>query len=131
MNQVILWLRTLRVRLLLTSFWLVTALLISTAIDYRQPLAAQAQSLTPETPSYQVARTDGENAQEQDGLPNKELIENSRQQLKNRADNVREKLNVAQPTQEFLETVQDKAKEAVKGMGQSVENATNSISGNQ
>ncbi|HEY9638111.1 MAG TPA: hypothetical protein V6D14_32255 [Coleofasciculaceae cyanobacterium] len=131
MNQVLLWLQSIRLRLPLTSFWVVTVLLISSAIDYRQPLAAQAKSITPETLSYQVARTDGENAQEQDGLPNKKLIEKSQQQLKNRADNVREKLNVAQPTKEFLDTVQDKGKEAVKGIGQSVENTTHKSSENQ
>jgi len=135
MNQVILWLQTLRVRVLLTFFLLVTLFLSSTGSSYANPLAAQAKPLAPEVLSYQVARTDGENAQDTVPRPNNDLIENSREKLKSRADDVREKLNLDQPiypgTKEVLDTAQDRAKEAVKGTQQALEKATNTITGNQ
>lgn len=138
MNQVISWLRTIRARLLFTVFWVlitscwvVIALLMGVAIGSGKPLAAQASTLTPEAIAYQDNSADRENAQEQDGLPNKELIERSRQQLKNRADNVREQLNVAEPTQEFLDTVRDKTQEAVKKTQQAVERTSDTLTGNQ
>jgi uncharacterized membrane protein len=135
MNPLILRLQTIQVRLLLTIFSVVTALLISTAIDYGNALAAQAKSLTPEATAYQVASTRDENAQEQDGLPNKKLIEKSQQQLKSRADDVREKLNLEQPSystkKDFFETAQDKVKEAVAGTRQSSERATERITENR
>lgn len=135
MNQVTLWLQTLRVGVLFTIFWLVTVFLISTGISYANPLAAQAKPLTQEVLSYQVARADGENAQDTAPKPNNDLIENSREKLKSRADDVREKLNVDQPiypgTKEVLDSAQDRAKEAVKGTQQALEKATNTITGNQ
>jgi predicted PurR-regulated permease PerM len=135
MNQVTLWLQTLRGRVLFTIFLLVTVFLISTGISYANPLAAQAKPLTQEVLSYQVARTDGENAQDTAPKPNNDLIENSREKLKSRADDVREKLNLDQPiypgTKEVLDSAQDRAKEAVKGTQQALEKATNTITGNQ
>jgi hypothetical protein len=135
MNQVISWAKTIRVRVLPTIFFVVTVLLMSATFGYGNSLTAQAKPLTPEATSYQVARTDGENAQEQDGLPNKKLIENSQQQLKSTADTVREKLNLDQPiyppTKEFLNTVQDSAKEAVQAPQKALEKTVDTVTGNQ
>ena len=118
MNQLISLLQSIRV--LFTLFLVVIALLISTAFSSGNSVAAQAKPLTPEAASYQIDRNDTENTQEQDGLPNDQLIEKSQEKLKSTADNIREKLNLDQPiyppTKEFINTVQDKAKDAVEGI---------------
>jgi hypothetical protein len=120
MNQLISWLQNIRA--LFTVFFVVITLLMSTAFSNGNSLAAQAKPLTPEATSYQIDRTDTENTQEQDGIPNDQLIEKSQQKLKSAADNIREKLNLDQPiyppTKEFLNTVQDKAQETVQGVQQ-------------
>lgn len=119
MNQVISWVQDFIVRLLLTIFWVVIALFISAGIGYWNPLVAQAESLTQEVSSYQVDRTDAKEGRDTVPKPNNDLIEVSRQKLKSRADNVREKLNLEQltypDTDELLEPVKDRAGEAIKG----------------
>lgn len=132
MNQVGSWLQNIRSRLFIGIFWLVIALLISAAFGYGNPLAAQANPLTQERTSYQGNQS--ENAQTQDGIPNQELMEKSRQNLKSRADDIREKLNLDQPiypgTKEVLDTAQHRAKEAVQGTQQALEKAVDGITGN-
>lgn len=132
MNQVTLGLKNSRIRLIFTIFWLVIALFISAAFDYGKPLAAQAKPLTQEVIAYQFNSNNVENAQEQDGLPHKDLIERSRQQLKSRADDIRENMNLDKPvfpnTKDSFDTVQNRDKEAVKETQHVLEKAVNTIS---
>lgn len=97
MNQVIFWVQDFLMRLLFIIFWVVIVLFLSAGIGYLNPLVARAESLTQELSSYQVDRTDTtdtEEGRDTPPKPNHDLIEISRQKLKSRADNVREKLNL-------------------------------------
>ncbi len=135
MERVISWLQNTLFRTALTLVLIAIACFASVAIGFGNPLEARAETLTPEASSYQVARPNAENAQTQDGIPNQALIENSRQQLRNRADEIREKLNLDKPvasdTPTYFEKLQEKTQEAVQDIQQSFENLADNLPGSE
>lgn len=115
MDRIIFYLQNLLTRVLTTIFLVASAILISAGLGYNA-LESQAQALTPNPPTYATHRS--ENAQEQDGLPRKELIENSREQLNERAKDLRNKLDVGQTLspagQELKEKVKGRTQESIE-----------------
>lgn len=112
MNRAICWFRNHFLRQTLIVFLVgMTALVIQGC--FTNPLLAQAEPVTPEATSYQVDNSD------RDRLENdNKLVERSRNNLKDTADNVREKLNLDEPvalgTKDFLKSAQKKVEETVK-----------------
>lgn len=116
MDRIIFYLQNLLTRVLTTIFLVAGALIISAALGYN-PLETQAQASTPiEMAAYTTERS--ENAQEQDGLPRKELIENSREQINQRAKDLRKKLDLGQTLspagQEVKERVPGRTQETIE-----------------
>lgn len=135
MNQLISWLQSVLVRVIVTSFLVGSTLLLSAVLGYGNSFQAQADPLTPEATSYQVDRTDAETFKDQAQDQGNDLIKNSQNKLESAADNIREKLNLDQPiyppTKEFLNTVQDSAKEAVQAPQKALEKTVDTVTGNQ
>lgn len=112
---------------LFTLSLVVVTLLIGITFSPGQQMQASARSLTPEANEYQV-----------DEAPTIDLdnehAHRSQQNLKNTADNIREKLNLDQPlypgTKEFINDVQDKAGETIEGTQRALENAADTVTGN-
>jgi predicted PurR-regulated permease PerM len=127
MNQVISRLQSVLLRVILTSFLVVSAFFLSAFLGYGNSVQAQADPLTPEATSYQVDQTDAETFKDQAQDQGNGLIKNTQNKLESAADNIREKLNLDQPiypgTKEFLNDVQDKAEDTVKGTQQAVKDA--------
>ncbi len=114
MNRLITSLLNLRLRQIVTVFLIGLTFWVMQAFGYSNQLQAQAKSLTPESSSYQVDNTDTPDIGQ---LQNDKQVENAQKNLKDTADNVREKLNLDQPiypgTKEVLNDVQDSLKGAV------------------
>lgn len=112
MNRVIAWLLNLRPRQILTVFLIGLTFWGMQAFGYSNQLQAHAKALTPEASAYQVDNNDTEQIQNDN-----KLVENSRRDLKDTADNVREKLNLDQPiypgTKEFLNDVKESVQDTV------------------
>jgi hypothetical protein len=113
MNRIISWLPTFNLHKILTVFLVGMAFLVMQAFSYGNQLQAQAKALTPEASAYEVDKSDTELIQNDN-----DLVEQSRRNLKDTADNVREKLNLDQPiypgTKEFLNDVQESVKDVTK-----------------
>ena len=114
MNRLITSLLNLRLRQIVTVFLIGLTFWVMQVFGYSNQLQAQAKSLTPESSSYQVDNTDTPDIGQ---LQNDKQVENAQKNLKDTADNVREKLNLDQPiypgTKEVLNDVQDSLKGAV------------------
>lgn len=114
MNPLITSLLNLRLRQIFTVFLIGLTFWVMQAFGYSNQLQAQAKSLTPEASSYQVDNTDTPDIGQ---LQNDKQVENAQKNLKDTADNVREKLNLDQPiypgTKEVLNDVQNSLKGAV------------------
>lgn len=127
MNQLISWLQSVLVRVIVTSFLVGSTLLLSAVLGYGNSFQAQADPLTPEATSYQVDRTDVETFNDQAQDQGNDLIKNSQNKLESAVDNIREKLNLDQPiypgTKEFLNDVQNQAEDTVKGAQDAVKDA--------
>ncbi|MEW6498214.1 MAG: hypothetical protein AB1589_37800 [Cyanobacteriota bacterium] len=117
MNRVITSLLNLRLRQLFTVFLIGLTFWVMQAFGYSNQLQAQATPLTPEASAYQVDNTD---TFDTGAIRNDKQVENAQQNLKDTADNVREKLNLDQPiypgTKEVLNDVQDSVKDAVNAV---------------
>lgn len=107
-------LQTIRLRQIITVFLVAITFLVSSA--FSSNLQAQARSITPEADAYQVERSDNDNRAQ---YLREDQIENSQDQLKSTADNIREKLNLdeelPQSTKEFFNQVQDKVDDVIPG----------------
>lgn len=123
--------KTLKLRQIFTLIFASLMFWFGTTLTHS--LQAKATPLTPEASSYQInsenspghitspsafqanTRRDSDRATEN----SKELIDNSQNQLKGIADNVREKLNLDEPiapsTKEFIHDVQDKIDSIIPG----------------
>lgn len=127
MNQLISWLQSVLVRVIVTSFLVGSTLLLSAVLGYGNSFQAQADPLTPEATSYQVDRTDVETFNDQAQDQGNDLIKNSQNKLESAVDNIREKLNLDQPiypgTKEFLNDVQNQAEDTVKSAQDAVKDA--------
>jgi predicted PurR-regulated permease PerM len=115
MNRIISWLPNLNLRKILTVFLVGMAFLVMQAFSYGNQLQAQAKPLTPEASAYDVDQSEPEQIKNEN-----DLVGQSRRNLKDTADNIREKLNLDQPiypgTKEFLNDVQDSVKDATKAV---------------
>lgn len=115
MNRLISWLPNLNLHKILTVFLVGMAFLVMQAFSYGNQLQAQAKPLTPEASAYEVDKSEPEQIKNDN-----DLVGQSRRNLKDTADNVREKLNLDQPiypgTKEFLNDVQDSVKDATKAV---------------
>lgn len=112
MNRAICWFKNHFLRQALTVFLVgITAFAIQ-SFCLTNALLAQAEPVTPEATSYQVDNSD------RDRLRNdNKLVERSRNNLKDTADNVREKFNLNEPidgTKDLLKSTQNKVEETVK-----------------
>lgn len=100
-------------RQLMIVFLVVIAVFITQAFGYSNNLQAQAEPVTPEATYYQAKGNDT-NKIENDN----KLVERSRKNLKETADNVREKLNVDEPsdpgTKGFFNSVQEKVEDVLR-----------------
>lgn len=118
MNRIISWLPNFNLHKILTVFLVGIAFWVMQAFSYNNHLQAQAKPLTPEASAYEVDKSDTELIKDDN-----DLVGQSQRNLKDTADNVREKLNLDQPiypgTKKFLNDVQD-----------SVEDATKAVTGN-
>jgi hypothetical protein len=122
MNRIISRLQSVLARAILTTVIVGTTFLINVALGFGNPLPAHALPLlTIDSSSYAVD-PDKERLPtyaKADGNQKPDLIENSRDKLKNAADNIREKLNLAQPLpesrKEFLNGDKDKTDLGIKG----------------
>jgi gas vesicle protein len=115
MNRIISWLPNFSLRKILTVFLVGSAFLVMQAFSYGNQLQAHAETLTPEASAYEVDKSDTEQIKNDN-----KLVEESQRNLKDTADNVREKLNLDQPiypgTKEFLNDVKDSVKDATKAV---------------
>jgi hypothetical protein len=115
MNRIISWLPTFNLHKILTVFLVGIAFLVMQAFSYGNQLQAQAKPLTPEASAYEVDKSDTELIKNDN-----DLVGESQRNLKDTADNVREKLNLDQPiypgTKEFLNDVQESVKDATKAV---------------
>jgi len=134
MERVVSWLQNIQVRVAVTIFVVAFAFLINAELG-GNVYDAKAKPIIPEDPYQRVERTSTANAQEQDGIPHPALIEKSRQQLKDRADAMRENLNLDSrfppDTKEFLNKVEETARSPVQGIQQALEKAADNLAGNQ
>lgn len=123
MNQVISWLHSVVVRVIFITVIVGFALLMNVALGFGNPLQAQAMPLlTVDTSSYRVDPDDRQQRPTNTKTElnnNPDLIENSREKLKDTADNLRDKLNPDEPlpdsTQKFVNKFQEKAKQVTQG----------------
>lgn len=117
MNRFITSLLNFRLRQIFTVFLIGLTFWSIQAFGYSNQLQAQAKPLTPEASAYQVDNT---NTSDTGALRNNKQVETGQQNLKDTADNVREKLNLDQPiypgTKEVLNDVQDSIKDAVNAV---------------
>jgi hypothetical protein len=115
MNRIISWLPNFNLHKILTVFLVGIAFLVMQAFSYGNQLQAQAKPLTPEASAYEVDKSDTELIKNDN-----DLVGESQRNLKDTADNVREKLNLDQPiypgTKEFLNDVQESVKDATKAL---------------
>ncbi|HEY9665855.1 MAG TPA: hypothetical protein V6C91_03575 [Coleofasciculaceae cyanobacterium] len=115
MNQVIASLLNIRPRQIITVFLVGLTFWGLQAFGYSNQLQAHAKALTPEASAYQVDNADSNNTPQIQN--DNKLVENSREDLKATADNVREKLNLDQPiypgTKEFLNDIKESTQGAV------------------
>lgn len=116
---------------------------IGEELSLNEGLDAATQRRTPEAKAYQLARTDlsstktsplrdnGTSSQVADD--SNDFIQNSQQQLKDAADNIREKLNLDQPiapeTKEFFRDIQDKSSDTIEGIQRTLQNTGDAITG--
>jgi hypothetical protein len=112
MNKVISWVKNIHLRQILTVFLMGITIFVIQAFGYSNALQAQAEPVTPEATSYQVERNDKDNIKNDN-----KLVEKSRRNLKETADNVREKLSLDEPLdsgKEVLKSAQEKVKDVVE-----------------
>jgi hypothetical protein len=141
MIRVISWLQNVFVPVILTLSIVGIAFLLSSTLAYGNSFQAQAEPLTPEATRYQVNSPNSPFREDDQEKVNALFKDNKNPQatsetteelgesltkpqktikknLENAADNVREKLNLDQPsypgTKEFLNETQEKAKAVVK-----------------
>jgi hypothetical protein len=112
MKRTICWFKNHFLRQALTVFLVGITAFVMQGFAFTNAQLAQAEPVTPEATSYQVDNGD------RDRLRNdNKLVERSRNNLKDTADNVREKLNLDEPiegTKDFLKSTQKKVEETVK-----------------
>ncbi|MFN6495940.1 MAG: hypothetical protein RMX65_002680 [Nostoc sp. DedQUE01] len=105
MNQLISWLKNIRIRQMIVVFLVGFMFLFGQAFSYGN--VAQADVITPEG-TYYKGVPDG-----QGDIRNDNQIRNTQNKLKNAADNVREKLNLDEKTpratKEFFDSTKNKA----------------------
>ncbi|WP_373529736.1 hypothetical protein [Nostoc sp.] len=107
MNQVISWLRNIRISQILVVFLVGFTFLLGQAFTYVN--VAQAETVrTPEGTYYKGTPDEGE-------MRNDSQMKNAQNKLKDVADNIREKLNLdektPQATKEFFDPTSNAAKE--------------------
>lgn len=110
MNRLTSWLQNFLVRVVLTT------LLVGIAVlGFGNQLTAQAVPFSAEAATYQGNRTDTDNELSKTG---NQQVDNPRQNLKDTADNIREKLNLDEPipqsTKDFFNSVQESVKETAE-----------------
>jgi|GEM_PF-6253843 len=102
--------RVVTILLLAVTVWL------GSAFSYSHTL--QAKTLTPEANSYQVDRSKAEKGTNRAQYLREDLVENSQNQLKNTANNVKEKLKLKEPQtssqSKVAHQVQEKINEAIQ-----------------